>query len=40
MPILTSYLVSPVSHPLNSALLSLPDALPTFFRMGNDGKLG
>jgi small conductance mechanosensitive channel len=35
MPILTSYLVSSVSHPL----FSLPEALPTFFRMGNDGKL-
>ncbi|NUS00219.1 MAG: mechanosensitive ion channel family protein [Kribbellaceae bacterium] len=35
MPILTSYLVSLVSHPL----FSLPQAFPTFFRMGNDGKL-
>ncbi|WP_406046929.1 mechanosensitive ion channel family protein [Kribbella sp. NBC_00889] len=35
MPILTSYLVSPISHPL----LSLPKDFPTFFRMGNDGKL-
>ncbi|RZT27432.1 small conductance mechanosensitive channel [Kribbella sp. VKM Ac-2569] len=39
MPILTSYLVSLVSHPLFSPLLSLPDAFPTFFRTGNDGKL-
>ncbi|TCC50762.1 mechanosensitive ion channel family protein [Kribbella capetownensis] len=35
MPILTSYLVSPNSHPL----FSLPAEFPTFFRMGNDGKL-
>ena len=35
MPYLTSYLTSAVSHPL----LSLPGAFPTFFRMGNDGKL-
>jgi len=35
MPILTSYLVSLVSHPL----FSLPEAFPTFFRYGNDGKL-
>jgi small-conductance mechanosensitive channel len=39
MPILTSYLVSLVSHPLFSSLLSLPNAFPTFFRTGNDGKL-
>jgi small conductance mechanosensitive channel len=35
MPILTSYLVSLVSHPL----FSLPESFPTFFRYGNDGKL-
>ncbi|MEU4291464.1 mechanosensitive ion channel family protein [Kribbella sp. NPDC026596] len=35
MPYLTSYLTSAVSHPL----FSLPEAFPTFFRMGNDGKL-
>jgi len=35
MPILTSYLLSVFSHPL----FSLPQALPTFFRIGNDGKL-
>ena len=35
MPILTSYLVSSVSHPL----FSLPEAFPTFFRYGNDGNL-
>ncbi|TCO35978.1 small conductance mechanosensitive channel [Kribbella steppae] len=35
MPILTSYLVSLVSHPL----LSLPESFPTFFRYGNDGNL-
>ena len=35
MPYLISYLVSAVSHPP----YSLPDALPTFFRLGNDGKL-
>ncbi|MGW6282832.1 mechanosensitive ion channel family protein [Kribbella sp. NPDC055071] len=35
MPYLISYLVSAVSHPL----FSLPETLPTFFRMGNDGKL-
>ena len=35
MPILTSYLVSLFSHPL----FSLPEAFPTFFRYGNDGKL-
>jgi moderate conductance mechanosensitive channel len=35
MPILTSYLVSLVSHPL----FSVPDSLPTFFRTGSDGKL-
>jgi small conductance mechanosensitive channel len=35
MPILTSYLVSLVSHPL----FSLPEAFPTFFRYGNDGNL-
>lgn len=39
MPILTSYLVSSVSHPLFSPLFSLPDTLPTFFRTGADGKL-
>ncbi|RZU24258.1 small conductance mechanosensitive channel [Kribbella rubisoli] len=39
MPILTSYLLSPFSHPLFSRLLSPPDAFPTFFRTGNDGKL-
>lgn len=35
MPILTSYPVSLVSHPL----FSLPEAFPTFFRYGNDGNL-
>ncbi|WP_350277785.1 mechanosensitive ion channel domain-containing protein [Kribbella sp. HUAS MG21] len=35
MPILTSYLASLVNHPL----FSLPEAFPTFFRMGSDGKL-
>ena len=35
MPYLTSYLTSAVSHPL----FSLPATFPTFFRMGNDGKL-
>jgi small conductance mechanosensitive channel len=35
MPILTSYLVSSVSHPL----FSLPGSFPTFFRYGNDGRL-
>jgi moderate conductance mechanosensitive channel len=35
MPNLTSYLVSAISHPL----FSQPDSFPTFFRMGNDGKL-
>ncbi|MFC9692176.1 mechanosensitive ion channel family protein [Kribbella sp. NPDC056951] len=35
MPILTSYLVSAISHPL----FSRPLELPTFFRWGNDGKL-
>jgi len=35
MPILTSYLVSLVSHPL----FSVPDSFPTFFRTGSDGKL-
>ncbi|MFK4086567.1 mechanosensitive ion channel family protein [Kribbella sp. NPDC020789] len=35
MPILTSYLVSAVSHPP----FALPLELPTFFRWGNDGKL-
>ncbi|MFD7158953.1 mechanosensitive ion channel family protein [Kribbella sp. NPDC059898] len=35
MPILTSYLVSLVSHPL----FSLPSSFPTFFRTGSDGKL-
>jgi small-conductance mechanosensitive channel len=34
MPILTSYLVSALSHPLFAVL-----KLPTFFRWGNDGKL-
>lgn len=35
MPILLSYPVSLLSHPL----LSVPGAFPTFFRRGNDGKL-
>ncbi|GAA1507756.1 mechanosensitive ion channel family protein [Kribbella lupini] len=35
MPILLSYPVSLLSHPL----LSLPEQFPTFFRRGNDGKL-
>ncbi|GAA1558501.1 hypothetical protein GCM10009804_14140 [Kribbella hippodromi] len=35
MPILTSYLVSLVSHPL----FSLPSTFPAFFRTGSDGKL-
>jgi small-conductance mechanosensitive channel len=35
MPNLISYLTSAVSHPL----FSLPQTFPTFFRMGNDGKL-
>ena len=35
MPNLTSYLASAISHPL----FSRPDSFPTFFRMGNDGKL-
>jgi small conductance mechanosensitive channel len=39
MPILTSYLLSLVSHPLFSPLSSLPEQFPTFFRTGNDGKL-
>ena len=32
---MTSYLASAISHPL----FSRPDSFPTFFRMGNDGKL-
>jgi small conductance mechanosensitive channel len=35
MPILLSYPVSLLSHPL----LSVPGTFPTFFRRGNDGKL-
>jgi small conductance mechanosensitive channel len=35
MPILLSYPVSLLSHPL----LSVPQSFPTFFRRGNDGKL-
>jgi small-conductance mechanosensitive channel len=35
MPILLSYPVSLLSHPL----FSVPEAFPTFFRLGNDGKL-
>jgi moderate conductance mechanosensitive channel len=35
MPILLSYPVSLLSHPL----FSVPDTFPTFFRRGNDGKL-
>jgi small-conductance mechanosensitive channel len=35
MPILLSHPVSLLSHPL----ISVPQAFPTFFRRGNDGKL-
>ncbi|HET6292546.1 MAG TPA: mechanosensitive ion channel domain-containing protein [Kribbella sp.] len=38
MPILVSYPVSLLSHPLLSAGF-LPEQFPTFFRTGNDGKL-
>lgn len=38
MPILFSYPVSLVNHPLFLTQI-LPDTFPTFFRRGNDGKL-
>jgi small-conductance mechanosensitive channel len=38
MPILVSHPVSLLSHPLFFASF-LPEQLPTFFRVGNDGKL-